>query len=468
MSLPRRLLLHGFYVLYRLDQWAGRRFTPAGMLVIVALCVAGLFGLDVHQTLAYQVFTLAVAMLAFGFLSIPLFRGRFSATRELPRSATVGEPASYVVQLTNHTSRPQRGLCLRERLRSDPLSAEAFARTEETAEERRRNVFDRLVGYPRWAWLMRRQHGGDAPLCSVPEIPAGATARVEMTFTALRRGYVRLLGMSVQRADPLGLVNAFAPAGTEASLLALPRRYSLPRLDLPGRSELQSNGADHAHARGLTEEFVALREYRPGDPLRHLHWPSWARFGQPVVKEFQGAQQQRHAVLLDARTRYRVSERFEEAVSVAASLVGADAVKAGLMDLVLVGAEVLRFTAGPGAGPVERLLEVLACVEASGDESFGEHREIVTTHLLEAGACVLVLLDWDAPRRKLVEHLRRAGLSLLVLVIVDEGAESSLPSGPMRDQPERLRSLRVGHVAEGLASLGERPLPVGAHERGPQ
>ncbi|NIR29104.1 MAG: DUF58 domain-containing protein [Gammaproteobacteria bacterium] len=463
MSLSRRFLLRNFYVLYRLDQWVGRRFTPAGKLVITALCVAGLFGIDVHQTLAYQVFTLAAALLAFGFLSIPFFRGRFSAARELPRSVTAGEPFRYVVRLTNHTSRPQRGLCVRECLRAEALSSEAFACTEETPAERRRNVFDRFVGYPRWAWLMRRQRGADAPLQSVPEIPPGGTVRVQMSLTALRRGYVRLLGMSVQRTDPLGLVNAFAPVGAAASLLALPRRYSLPRLHLPGRPELQSSGADHARARGLTEEFVALREYRPGDPLRHLHWPSWARLGQPVVKEFQGEQHHRHAVLLDTRMRYRVSERFEEAVSVAASLVCADATQARLMDLVLAGTQILRFTAGPGAAPVERLLEVLACVEASGHEAFGERREIIAAHLSAAGAAVLVLLDWDAPRRNLVEHLRRAGISLLVLVVMDTPA--SLQAGPMRDQPERLRSLQSGRIAEGLASLSERPpeaSPAGA------
>ena len=29
-----------------------------------------------------------------------------------------------------------------------------------------------------------------------------------------------------------------------------------------------------------------MREYRYGDPLRHVHWPLSAHRGQPVVREF--------------------------------------------------------------------------------------------------------------------------------------------------------------------------------------
>jgi len=70
---------------------------------------------------------------------------------------------------------------------------------------------------------------------------------------------------------------------------------------------------------GQSEEFVSLRDYRRGDPLRHIHWRSWAKAGKPVVKEFEDEFFVRHALVLDTFIDDPHSELFEEAVSVAAS-----------------------------------------------------------------------------------------------------------------------------------------------------
>ena len=40
-------------------------------------------------------------------------------------------------------------------------------------------------------------------------------------------------------------------------------------------------------AAGDAIEFVGIREYRQGDPIRSIHWRSWARRGEPIVKEYQ-------------------------------------------------------------------------------------------------------------------------------------------------------------------------------------
>ena len=34
------------------------------------------------------------------------------------------------------------------------------------------------------------------------------------------------------------------------------------------------------------QEFMKIREYREGDPVRLIHWSASARIGRPVVKDF--------------------------------------------------------------------------------------------------------------------------------------------------------------------------------------
>ena len=66
--------------------------------------------------------------------------------------------------------------------------------------------------------------------------------------------------------------------------------------------------------------FHALRDYEPGDDRRAVHWPSTARFGRLIVRQFEETNRSHHMVLLDTRVDAWDRRSFETAVSVAASL----------------------------------------------------------------------------------------------------------------------------------------------------
>ena len=132
----------------------------------------------------------------------------------------------------------------------------------------------------------------------------------------------------------------------------------------------QQGGVSLAASVGESEEFVSLRDYRPGDPVRHIHWPSWAKTGEPIVKEFQDEFFTRHALILDTFMPVAASAVFEEAVSVAASLVCTIQAQESLLDLMFVGPEAYCFTMGRGVGHIEQLLEILASVQPCRDRQF--------------------------------------------------------------------------------------------------
>src|SRR5687768_6673354 len=200
---------------------------------------------------------------------------------------------------------------------------------------------------------------------------------------------------------------------------------------------------------GDSEEFIGLRDYRPGDPLRHIHWKSWARTGKPIVREHQEEFFVRHALVLDTFTPI-ADERFEDAVSIAASFACAVEVHESLLDLLFVGAEAYCFTAGHGVAHVGRLLEVLAGVGVCRDRTFADlHRLVVGRHAMVSGA-ICVLLGWDDPRRDFVDALAALGIPTLVAVVAEPGATP--PPAP-RHPNTRVHVLERGRIAEGLARL---------------
>lgn len=426
---------------YRLD----RRCTRAGSLALGVLGAAVVIGLDTNRTVGYQVFTLVLALVVVSAASSLVFRGRFAVRRILPRFASAGVPLTYRVAITNQTGQRQDGLVLLEELADPRPSFEEFVTAREPGEERR-NWFDRQVGYPRWAWLVSQKRGAVIPPRPLPPLDVGET-EVTLEITPLRRGHLRFQGVTLARPDPLGLIQALKSIALPQSLLVLPKRYPMAEIRIAGSRKYQPGGVALASTVGDSEEFVSLRDYRAGDPMRRIHWKSFARLGRPVVKEYLDEFFVRHALVLDTFTSHAGDPVFEEAVSVAASVAISMQTQESLLDLMFVGPEAYCFTAGRGVAHTEQLLEVLACVGPCRDKPFRAlHHAVLDRHDALSG-CVCVLLGWDDARQELVRQLEALGTPTRVLVV---GRRETLERLAL---PGHVHRLEVGRIAEGLACL---------------
>jgi hypothetical protein len=204
---------------------------------------------------------------------------------------------------------------------------------------------------------------------------------------------------------------------------------------------------------GQSDEFVALRDYRRGDPLRHIHWRSWAKAGKPIVKEFEDEFFVRHALVLDTFTADPRSDAFEEAVSIAASFACTLSLQESLLDLLFVGTEAYCFTAGRGLAQSDQMLEILAGVSVCADKPFNALEHLVLQHAGAVSGCICVLLDWDELRRDFVRKLRELGIPMLLLLIADPGQGEALKRRAGSTLPDSAHILEAGRIPEGLARL---------------
>jgi uncharacterized protein (DUF58 family) len=427
--------------------WGARRITAAGFGITGAALVAALLGPDTESNVAYQAFTLLVCLLLVSFVFSWFFRAQFSATRLLPRFGTVGAPLNYSVKLRNLSPKSQKGLALLENLADPrPPFSEWLAGTQ--AEDKQIRSF-RFSHRPRTNWYrvaaLRES--------TVPPVPAEQEIEVRAELTPLRRGVLRFNGVTLARPDPLGLFRAFTTVPSPQTTLVLPKRYPLPPIALPGTMKYQAGGIALASNVGQSDEFVALRDYRHGDPLRHIHWRSWAKTGKPVVREFEDEFFVRHALVLDTFSDHPRTDIFEEAVSVAASFAYSIRTQESLLDLLFVGPQSYCFTAGRGLARSDQMLEILASVQTCRDHLFLELEDLVLNHIKVVSGCICVLIAWDDERQSFVKKLLALGVPVMVLVIVPAGYRDTLDAGPMRDEPGQFHVLEVGKIEAGLARL---------------
>ena len=437
----RSLFYYSYRRFSRFTHWYERRFTGIGRLVIAAAVAFGIFGVDTEQTTAYQGFAYLVSLIVLAAAASSMFRGRFGVRRDLPRFATAGEPLEYRLYVRNLSRKAERGLMLFEDFEFSFPSRREFAQAREPGVKR--NRVDTALGFYLWMWLLAERRNGAVEPGPMAAVPAGAESAATMRMTARRRGVVRFATVSVARTDPLGLCRAFSRVSAPQSVLVLPRRYRLPPITLPGQRRYQPGGVALAGSAGDSEEFFGLRDYRPGDPLQHVHWKSFARTGRPIVKEFQSEFFERHALALD--TAFTGAQAFEEAVSVAASFVYTLETQECLLDMLFVGDGTHVYTAGRGLLRAEHLLEVLAGVRMQQ----GNALERLETAVLERGgglaSCILVLAGWDDARSRLLASLRRSGLQVLAFALVADDVQIDAARG--------VRRLRVGSVQQDLAGL---------------
>jgi uncharacterized protein (DUF58 family) len=234
-----------------------------------------------------------------------------------------------------------------------------------------------------------------------------------------------------------------------ANLLVLPRRYPLPPIALPGSRRYQPGGVALATSIGDSEEFVGLRDYRPGDPLQRIHWKSYARAGEPVVREYQDEYFERHALVLDTFAVDGVAggeraEAFEEAVSIAASFACTVSTQECLLDLMFVGSQSYVYTAGRGQMSTVGLLEVLASVQLCAGKPFRNLQDAVIARRGQLTGSICILLAWDDTRREFIRALRALGVPVLVLVVTADAVDERAPW---------LRVIVPGKAPEGLAGL---------------
>lgn len=438
---------YSFYCrLLRVRGWALRRFTPAGLMVAAALLLAGIFGPDTESNVAYQGFALFLGFLVLALAFTSSYSPRLTVTRVLPRFGTVGAPLQYRIVLKSLSAKAEKDLTLLEELGG------ALPKFQEWLALRRAD--QRRLRHFRLAQRTKTDFGPAAVFkqIAVAAVPPGQELSVPAELTPLRRGVLRLESILLARTDPLGLIRALGRTPVPQTVLILPKRYPVPSVPLPGVLKYQEGGVALAANVGQSDEFVALRDYRHGDPLRHIHWRTWAKAGKPVVKEFEDEFFVRHALVLDTFADHPRSDTFEEAVSVAASFACTIQTQESLLDLLFVGPDSYCFTAGRGLAHVDQLLEVLASVQPCLDQPFPTLEHLVLNHIHAVSGCVCVLLRWDTQRQEFVTKLKALGIPVLVLLVVPPG-QGTVDPGPMRDAPEHFYALETGRIAEGLARL---------------
>lgn len=309
-------------------------------------------------------------------------------------------------------------------------------------------------------------------------LPAGSRRTIGVPLPTDRRGVLRIGPVGLLTTDPLGLFSRYESLGGHAQLPVHPA--AVPLAPLPSARSSSPDGlpVDSRVEGGVT--FHALREYAPGDDLRHVHWRSSARAGTLLVRRHVDPSEPVTTVVLDTRRRAYLdggaddgaehgAHAFDTAVDAAASVVLASA--RSRFPVRLHTTDGLRLVCRDHRNGDTAVLDALAGAEwadadARTETDDGPHR---TSGGGFAGADLV-------PSDRLAEAARdrsRRGVGSLVIVTGPRDVGQVASVGTLAGQFEQVVVLRVGGATGAWAgpgpdeaNRGEAPHEFAAAARG--
>lgn len=235
------------------------RFAAAGLPFFSALLILGLAAITSGNNLLYLIVSGLLAALVVSGLAAALNLSGMVLRFRLPPEIFAGVPVPVEFTLTNAKSLwPAYSLTVSAASRQAPP---AGAKAAAGIEAEMRPVY--------FAYLRRR---------------ASVAASSQIQFP--RRGRYTTASFLLTTRFPFGLLNQrrrFQASHEEPQMLV----YPAPRLPPPLAWAAAMAGAQAQRvARGDGADLYRIREHRPGDGARQVHWKISARLGELRVREF--------------------------------------------------------------------------------------------------------------------------------------------------------------------------------------
>jgi uncharacterized protein (DUF58 family) len=379
------------------DGEADRRWMVVGAVFVGVLAVAWGASLGVRPALAYGVAHLGLLLALWLYPRLVL--RRVVLARHMPASACEEDVVKVAFDLENHAPLPL--FC---------------------PEVQDRFVPDKVP--------LRHAHVH-------PWLPGRTAARVTYDgrcFT--RRGEYEVGPATLRVRCPTGLFQATAAAIAGAPLVVYPALEALPSLPRSGTSRAPSAAGASLREQGEGGLILGVREYRAGDALRRVHWPTTARRGRLSIIEEERQVARGVALFIDlSRLTLRGLGRqssLEVAVRTAAAVAAHYVDHGDRVALHAQGAAPVHVPMAGGRAQLARVLDVLARVRPDGDVPLAEVVR-ARAHLLEPGQLAwLVVADLDGDGPGCVEVLAglRARGCRAAAVLLDPASFPRLHGGP--------------------------------------
>lgn len=362
------ILRRWFPTFYRLSRFWRERFTFGGkMLTMVFLFTLPSLGAPDSPLLLLLGGSLAL-LIAAGFANA-WRRVRLGCAKPIRATTTAGQPVTISALLENQSD--QTGYDLK-------VSVEAPDHYEAKADDQ------------------------------IEAIEPGGHVSTFLEMNPVRRGAYALPRLRLTSSFPLNLVRSHWRTPLAGELVVFPRRANVSEIhDVLHRHDLEGDEFATSFLSGRSSDYEGSREYQPGIPVRRWDYSSWARTGNPVVREFGDDQKTSFAIAIDPTidnlSGDTPSLNFEALMSltvgVAHWLIENDR---------QIGAVLLGDTFLSADTKLDSVLDMLARAQPTADDALDQLSDSLQSLMVGQDGVLFLTAKWDDRRARFCEGVRES------------------------------------------------------------
>lgn len=246
----------------------------------------------------------------------------------------------------------------------------------------------------------------------------GETVKFNYEGRGLKRGFYASGEIVLRCGSPFGLFNREKKESHPANLIVYPTYSEIASFPLLESFSTPGEFLHERQGKGSGYDYLGIREYRPGDSLRLIHWRSSARTRQLIVKEFEEEVASTVSIVLDLEKGYQVGEGRETTLEYAIRIC------ASLARYVLDSGHPLQLI-GQDGGETTTLfqpnfwqaLEWLAKVKAEGSKPLDKVLEEISPTLRPRSTCIIMAPVSDKDYHSIFSLLQIRRIRVIVIFV---------------------------------------------------
>lgn len=242
------------------------------------------------------------------------------------------------------------------------------------------------------------------------------TTYIEHKLVCEVRGEHQLGPISLESGFPLGINTLkITLENTYDKILIYPQYFKIKNIPLSANLKNPHQGDYPIEKVSGIDEFIGVREYRYGDPIRHIHWVSSAKTGEFIVKEFNDINESSISIALDLHKDKNFGKgqhtTLEYAIKITTSLAMYALEHNITLNIYAQGKKTVNLQNLKTKENTGLVLESLARVKSDGTQNY-EH--LVNTLAHSSSNSTLVLFQNNESLDSIVSQLEEKGYSVFL------------------------------------------------------
>ena len=256
---------------------------------------------------------------------------------------------------------------------------------------------------------------------AVVDLPPYGQIPLVLKVPLRKRGIYSVRQPTVSSGDPFGVFRLRHRGRGDEQMVVFPYMVNIPPFSL-SQGEISGDGAFQRNTPEATSSVSTVREYQPGESHRYIHWPSTARKGSLMLKQFDAGMEDVAWILVDLQRQVQAGEELENteeyAIAAAASIARAYSAMGWSVGLMAHGDRRYVLPPQEDAPALDRLLLALTEASARGNVPIRDLLSLWQSQAASSAVSLIVItpavdLGWIP----MLESLVQRGLSATAVLV---------------------------------------------------